>query len=213
MNNKKTPSEAPAIKTISTPKYIAHWVVKTARRDELIAWYKIVFGAEIVHMDKTVAFLSWDEESHRLALVNLPRFLRYLFPFSKIRRKLYGIDHIAFSFGSLEELLHTYARIKQHGIEPVWCINHGPTTSVYYEDPDGGRLEFQVDNFTVEETKRYFNGKSFADNPIGVVFDPDYLLERLNQGESVQQLLKQGAGTRPGTKQIANMKAINWRTL
>lgn len=196
------------------PKSMAHWVIKTARRDELIAWYQVVFGAEIVHADNLIAFLSWDEESHRLALVNLPPIFRFAFPLAKIRRKLYGLDHIAHSFDSLEALLHTYARVKKLGITPVWCINHGPTTSIYYEDPDGNRHEFQVDNFpTAEETKHYFSSAAFARNPIGVNFDPDYLLERLNQGVPVSELLKQGAGTRPGTKQAANKKALNWRTL
>src|SRR5690606_23345766 len=85
--NAKTPVRA--------PQYIAHWVIKTPRRDELVEWYKAVFGAEIVHSDKMITFLSWDGESHRLALVNLPRVLRFVFPLSRIRRKLFGIDHIA----------------------------------------------------------------------------------------------------------------------
>lgn len=200
--------------SVRAPQYIAHWVIKTPRRDELVEWYKAVFGAEIVHSDKMITFLSWDGESHRLALVNLPRVLRFVFPLSRIRRKLFGIDHIAHSFDSLETLLRSYEHIKQQGITPVWCINHGPTTSIYYEDPDGNRHEFQVDNFdTPEETKQYFNSQAFAENPIGVNFDPDYLLEQLNQGVPEKTLLKQGAGTRPGTRQAENMKAITWRTL
>lgn len=213
MNN-KTSSPAPAEKAARAPRYIAHWVIKTPRRKKLIEWYKAVFGAEVVHSDKMITFLSWDGESHRLALVNLPAALRFAFPLSRIRRKLFGVDHIAHGFDSLEQLLHGYANIRKQGIKPVWCINHGPTTSIYYEDPDGNRHEFQVENFeTPEETRDYFNSPAFAENPIGVNFDPDYLLEQLNQGVPEKELLKQGAGTRPGTKQPKNMKAINWRTL
>ena len=201
--------------SVSTaPKYIAHWVIKTSRRREMIAWYKTVFNAEVVHSDKNLTFLSWDGESHRLALVNLPRAFRYLFPLARIRRKLYGIDHIAFGFESLTSLLYTYSRIKAQGVNPVWCINHGPTTSMYYEDPDGNRLEFQVDNYpSAAETKRFLTGPIFEENPIGVNFDPEYLLERLNSGVPEKTLLSQNAGVRPGTKQPGNMKAINWRTL
>jgi len=65
------------------PDYVAHWVVKTARSKEMIAWYQTVFGARVVHEDQRLAFLTWDAESHRLALVKLPRFLRYLFPLSR----------------------------------------------------------------------------------------------------------------------------------
>lgn len=54
------------------PEYLAHWVVKTARSDEVIAWYGTVFGARIVHEDSKIAFSTWDEESRRLALVKVP---------------------------------------------------------------------------------------------------------------------------------------------
>ena len=193
------------------PEYLAHWVVKTARSDEVIAWYGTVFGARVVHEDSKIAFLTWDEESHRLALVKVPRLLRYLFPLSRLRRKFYGIDHLGFTIGSLEQLLSTYERLKQAGITPVWSINHGPTTSLYYEDPDGVRLEFQTENFaTAKETADYFLSGAFAANPIGVNFDPDYLLELLRSGTDPAELRRQGAGTRPGAKV---RRALTWKTM
>ena len=51
---------------------------------------------------------------------------------------------------------------------------------------------------------------AFAENPIGVNFDPDYLLERLHSGADPAELLQQGAGTRPGTK---TPRALTWKTL
>ena len=50
-------------------------------------------------------------------------------------------------FADSATCLYTYARLKGDGIEPYWCINHGPTTSLYYKDPDGNQIELQVDNF------------------------------------------------------------------
>jgi hypothetical protein len=41
-----------------------------------------------------------------------------------------GLHHMAFTFKSLRELLDTYTRLKESGIRPNWCINHGPTTSM-----------------------------------------------------------------------------------
>jgi len=188
------------------PDYVAHWVVKTARSKEMIAWYQTVFGARVVHEDQRLAFLTWDAESHRLALVKLPRFLRYLFPLSRFRRKMYGIDHVGLTFKSLDRLLSTYERLKKAGITPVWSINHGPTTSLYYE--------FQTESFpTAEATANYIQGSAFAENPIGVDFDPDYLLERLRSGAEPTELLHQGAGTRPGTAARANSRAVTWKTL
>jgi len=34
------------------PDFLAHWVVKTARSKQMIAWYQTVFGARVVHEDK-----------------------------------------------------------------------------------------------------------------------------------------------------------------
>lgn len=196
------------------PAYVAHWVVKTARAREMIEWYGHVFDARVVHEDKQIAFLSWDEESHRLALVKVPRPVRFVFPLAKLRRKVYGVDHIAFTFGSLTGLLTNWEHLREIGIEPVWAINHGPTTSLYYEDPDGHRLEFQVENFpTAQETAGFFGTQQFADNPIGVNIEPGYLLEQLRRGVPESDLLEQHAGTRPGTTQKAGRKAINFRTL
>lgn len=123
--------------TRRAPAYLAHWVVKTARAQEMIDWYGHVFDAHVVHEDKTFAFLTWDEESHRLALIKLPSPVKLAFPLAKLRRKVYGIDHLAFGFDSLGTLLHKWEKLREIGIEPVWAINHGPTTSLYYEDPDG----------------------------------------------------------------------------
>jgi catechol 2,3-dioxygenase-like lactoylglutathione lyase family enzyme len=209
-----TPTDLEVTPDRLVPDFIAHWVVKTARSAEMIAWYGTVFDARVVHEDSQIAFLTWDSESHRLALIKLPAPLRHAFPLARFRRKTYGIDHLAFTFTSVTRLLLTYERLKHAGITPVWSINHGPTTSLYYEDPEGIRLEFQTENFpSAQLTADYFNSKEFADNPIGVNVDPDYLLERLRAGTSETDLLKPGAGTRPGTKPRANKRTLTWKTL
>ena len=196
------------------PDFLAHWVVKTARSEQMVAWYQTVFGARVVHEDNQLVFLTWDGESHRLALVKMPGLLRFAFPLAKLRRKFLGIDHLGLTFTSLERLLLTYERLKKAGIVPVWSINHGPTTSLYYQDPDGIRLEFQTENFpTAQATADYFFTSAFADNPIGVIIDPDYLLERLRGGADPNELLHQGAGTRPGRKARANKRALSWKAL
>ena len=42
---------------------------------------------------------------------------------------------------------------------------------------------------------------------------PGYLLERLRSGEEATELLKQGAGTRPGAKARADKRAVTWKSL
>ena len=63
-------------------------------------------------------------------------------------------------------------------------INHGPTTSMYYADPDGNNVELQIDNFeTPDEATEFFESDTFAENPVGVLFDPDELVGRFEAGE------------------------------
>lgn len=78
----------------------------------------------------------------------------------------------------------SYSQRKDLGIEPSWCVNHGPTTSIYYTDPDGNEIETQVDNFdTNDEANEFMASPYFAENPIGTDFDPEELIKRLKSGE------------------------------
>jgi catechol-2,3-dioxygenase len=147
------------------PVYLAHVVRRTSRFEEMVKWYQIVLGARVVHSDGMLAFLTYDHEHHRIAIAQIPGL-------DEQPAMAAGTDHIAFTHADLGDLLYTYARLKREGIEPYWCINHGPTTSMYYKDPDGSRIEFQVDNFpTAEEGNAWMRGGEFAVNPIGVIFD------------------------------------------
>jgi catechol 2,3-dioxygenase-like lactoylglutathione lyase family enzyme len=108
------------------PDFLAHWVVKTARYDQMIAWYCVVFGARVVHEDSRIAFLTWDDEHHRLVLIKVPSLLRFAFPLARFRRKFYGIDHLAMQSQSLERLLTNYERLKRVGITPVIAVLRRP---------------------------------------------------------------------------------------
>jgi catechol-2,3-dioxygenase len=165
------------------PVKLAHIVRRTARFDEMLEWYRRVLGAEVVHSDGILAFLTYDDEHHRIAIARIPD-LPDPPPLAA------GTDHVAFSHADLGDLLYTYARLAADGIAPYWCINHGPTTSMYFKDPDSNRVELQVDNFpTADETNRWMRSGEFAANPIGVVFDPDALLARYRAGEPLERLV------------------------
>jgi catechol-2,3-dioxygenase len=165
------------------PKQLAHIVRRTTRFDELVAWYLTVLGAEVVHGDDMLAFLTYDEEHHRIAIAKIPG-LEEQQPFAA------GTDHVAFTYATLGDLLYTYERLRREDIEPFWCINHGPTVSMYYKDPDGSRVELQVDTMpTAESIDAWMRSGEFAANPIGVVFDPEDLLARYRAGEPFETLV------------------------
>ncbi|MEP0068309.1 VOC family protein [Pyruvatibacter sp.] len=159
------------------PAYLAHIVFKTPNFKKMIEWWCTVLEAKPSMANESLAFLTFDEEHHRIAIINVPALL----PLPKFVR---GLDHVAFTYRNLSDLLATHQRLQAEGITPVWCTNHGPTTSIYYADPDGNKAELQVENFdTAEDMLRWAEGPDFVDNPIGVDFDPSELLVRLQAGE------------------------------
>ena len=165
------------------PAKLAHVVLRTARLAQMIAWYETVLAARVVHTDGVLAFLTYDDEHHRIAIAGIPGL-------EERPPTVAGTDHVAFTHADLGDLLNTWARLKREGIEPYWCINHGPTTSMYYKDPDGNRVELQIDNFDTDETNRWMRSGEFGQNPIGVVFEPDALFERYRAGEPMDTLLR-----------------------
>ena len=188
----KPDAAAPVI----SPVKLAHFVLRTSRYDELVNWYKTVFGAHAAFENEMLTFLTYDEEHHRVAILRMPDL-------GEQPAGIAGVHHVAFTYASLGDLMSQYARLRDLGIKPVFVVNHGPTTSLYYADPDGNQLEFQVENYdTIEESTQFFFSKEFAENPIGVEFDPEDLLKRLNAGEDETKLKMRPAGPIPNLADV-----------
>jgi hypothetical protein len=93
-------------------------------------------------------------------------------------------------FNSFKDLALAYQQRKAHGITPYWCGNHGPTTSMYYKDLDGNKIETQVDNLSKEEATAFMMSQEFAENPFGVDFDPEDLVRRVDSGVNEASIKK-----------------------
>lgn len=170
--------------SILRPSGLAHVVFRTANISALVEFWSTFLGAERVFENEFIAFLRYDEEHHRVAIINdestLPRAATAA-----------GLHHVAFTYDTLQGLLKAYQLRKKVGIKPTWCVNHGPTTSVYYKDPDGNAIETQVDNFdTVEEANEFMTSKFFQENPIGTDIDPDEMLRHLEMGADEKAMKK-----------------------
>lgn len=166
------------------PAKFAHAVLRTTRLNEMLEWYRTVLGARVVFQTPMLAFMTYDDEHHRLALAAFP---------GTVERppRSAGLDHLAYTYANLGDLVSTYERLKAAGITPVANINHGMTTSMYYRDPDGNKVELQIDNFPdTESLHAFFKSADFAKNPIGVDFDPDELARRYRAGEPAAELTR-----------------------
>lgn len=169
---------------MSSPSKLAHIVLKTNQLKTQVDWYVQVLDAKIAHAGDMLAFITYDDEHHRVAFAATGAAEHPTDAHT-------GLHHVAFTYDGLDGLLDTYFRLKSQGIEPFWCINHGPTTSLYYRDPDGNQVELQVDNFTTsEEVQQYIDSGKFAANPIGVEFDPEELASRYRAGASFEDLVR-----------------------
>ncbi len=167
-----------------SPAKFAHFVLRTGQIDRMAEWYQTVLAARIVFRDERLCFLSYDDEHHRLALIQVPGL-------APRDAQAAGTDHVAYSYRDLGDLLATYRRLKEHAIVPHWPINHGVTTSMYYRDPDNNRVELQIDNFaTSEELQGYFQSPAFAANPVGVTYDPEQLVRDFEAGVPIAELLR-----------------------
>ena len=176
---------------MAVPTKFAHVVYMTRRFEEMIEWYQNVFEAKVVYQNPAFAFLTYDEEHHRFAFANMS-----IFKPDAVEgvRSDTGVNHVAYTYDNVGDLLDNYERLKAAGIEPYWPVHHGMTLSMYYQDPDGNRMEFQVDTCSVEDANAMMMSEAFAANPIGVDYDADALLAKYKSGIPFDVLTRQPDG-------------------
>jgi catechol 2,3-dioxygenase len=156
-----------------------HVNLKTTRMQEMIDWYGVVVGTTVNLQSKNITFISNDRTHHRIALLAVPGLRNDP---EKIEHT--GIHHTAFEYNSFDDLMSSFTRLKQTGIEPETCLNHGMATSLYYSDPDQNLVELQVDNFGNWDASSEWmrTSEDFRQNPIGAFFDPAEFLKPTGPG-------------------------------
>ncbi len=165
------------------PSYLHHVNFRTKQLPEMRDFYLRVLGGEVLFDNGSACFLSWDDKLGRIALMQDPSFK------DGGGLTAQGLDHVAYQYRDFGELASTYLRLKEPGTLPYWVTNHGPITSFYYRDPDGNGLELQVDNFDTREAMLdWMKYGDFAENPIGVDFDPDRVIEEYRAGVPFAEL-------------------------
>lgn len=167
---------------MASPIKFAHVVLKTSQYEAMRSWWLDFLGASVRHGNDFISFLSYDDEHHRLAIVNFPDL-------AARDPKSVGVEHFAYTFATLDDLFAKYEDLKAKGVLPYWTINHGFTLSAYYRDPDGNQAELQIDTLNPDEADEFMQGPLFAANPIGINVDFDALVARRHAGASVEELV------------------------
>ncbi|UCI19932.1 VOC family protein [Mesorhizobium sp. B2-1-8] len=131
---------------------LQHVGITTPNLDAMLEWYRTVLGMTVNNRVAvpegrapftTVAFASNDEINHRLSFFEMKSAT-----VDPGRSRHARVQHLAFAYGTLDELLGTYVRLKKLGMVPMWAADQSFQTAIYYEDPDKNVIELNVDNFT-----------------------------------------------------------------
>jgi catechol-2,3-dioxygenase len=153
----------------------------------MIDWYLKVFEARVQHQGDRLAFLTYDDEHHRFAFINMGPMPDDPPP-PKMGQGV-GVNHVAYTWNDIDELIELYRRLKAEGIEPVRPIKHGMTLSMYYADPDGNLMEFQIDLVDNDTANRFMESDAFDANPVGEPFDPDELASAYDAGRDITEMV------------------------
>jgi catechol-2,3-dioxygenase len=151
----------------------------------MIDFYSELVGAEVIFQDQVGAWLSNDVANHRVALLAFPNFVD-----DPDKDNHTGMHHSAFEYGSFDELNSSYVRLRDAGITPALCLDHGMTFSYYYADPDGNNVELQVDCFgDWARSKEWMQSSDeFKANPIGHFVDPERVAVDYADGRSFEEI-------------------------
>jgi len=172
-----------------SPIKFSHAVLRTTRFKEMVDWYVTVLNAEVLMRTDFIAFMTYDDEHHRIAIASFPGTVER-------HERDAGLDHLSYTYASLGDLVATYERLKAANILPRICINHGLTTSMYYRDPDGNGVELQIDNLKPSEWKDWMRHGMSKENPVGVKYDPEDLVRRFRAGESFADITRYDTSSR-----------------
>ena len=167
-------------------KYIAHYGLRTKNLSGMIDWYKKFLGAEVQFEMGFGAFMTFDDDHHRIVIFTEDDIV------DKTATTA-GVDHIGIGLPDFAALIENYERLKSYGITPSIPVNHGFTTSLYYDDPDGNQIELTVDNFqTKEQCAEWMRGEKMAaamtPPDFGQLFDPEELVRKFRDGASHEEL-------------------------
>lgn len=163
-----------------------HINLKTNQLDALVAWYATVVGTRVTFRRRDIAFITNDAANHRIAITaNKP----YVEPEGG-RAAQVGLHHTAFEYRSLDELLQTWVRLERQAIVPEFCLDHGPTMSFYYRDPDDNFVELQADNWDSSLQSAEFMGEDprFFEDPVGKPVAPEKVVDARLSGLSAWEV-------------------------
>ena len=126
---------------------VGHVVLRVTDVEKAEAFYRDALGMETVRRRPGAAFMSFGTQHHDIGLFSVD---------GEPTRGNAGLGHLALVIeGGLPELEALHQRLLDNDVEIVSLTDHGMTKSVYFNDPDGNRLEIYTDLMAPEDGKRF----------------------------------------------------------
>jgi catechol-2,3-dioxygenase len=167
---------------------IGEIVLKTGHYERMRAWYRAVLGigptVEHVRDEKNGRFAPFSRMCFfRLHLDHPQQEMIVLFEVPATgggNSADAGLHHMQLRDDSVVSLCRRYRRLRRDEVIPQRAMDHGPSTSLYYRDPDGNVVELAASNFTSSaDMLASFETEAWLANPAGVAVDPEALAVRL----------------------------------
>lgn len=175
---------------------VSEVILKTSQFQVMRDWYEVLFGIP--------PFFLTDDSGGWESTKGIAFFRLHMdFPFSQVvgifeiegsggpPQPGPGMHHMQLRQPDFEVLVTRYERLGECGIEPVQSWNHGPSTSFYYNDPDGNMVELSASNYPTEEGYlAYFSTEAYRKAFEGIPIDVDDYVAKYRGGMALAELSK-----------------------
>jgi catechol 2,3-dioxygenase len=166
-----------------------HFGFATTRHDELYEWYRLVIGT--VRSAGTEpplppgSFVSNDELTHHTgAIFQMPGLVEDPDWASQTR-----VQHLAWEYDSLDDLLESFDRLEALGISPVVCACHRVSWAFYYKDPDNHTVELTAATYEDEsKLMEQMRSPEFNPNTWWVSVDPRMMVAAHGAGATLDEM-------------------------
>ena len=125
---------------MAKPKRVGHLGLNVKDLAASTKFYTEIMGFQISRSRETGTFLTCGKIHHDIALFQAPEGAL------PVTEGQLGLNHYAVQVEDMADLKQAYQEFKEKGVKLDHNTDHGMTSSIYFFDPDGNRIEYFCNN-------------------------------------------------------------------